>query len=127
MTPSDSSTRSVRPAIAYRITGAACVIHIGIAPQYGVVATYGTYGTDFSGDFYRVWTNAFGFGAARCVIGIIPGDFAQIGKGFANRRELDAWRTGFSFAITLDGAVLQSGFGPALPLTTRPDGSIVAG
>jgi hypothetical protein len=115
------------PAIAYRITGAACVIHIGIAPQYGVVATYGTYGTDFSGDFYRVWTNAFGFGAARCVIGIIPGDFAQIGKGFANRRELDAWRTGFSFAITLDGAVLQSGFGPALPLTTRPDGSIVAG
>ena len=27
------------PAIAYRITGAACVIHIGIAPQYGVVRT----------------------------------------------------------------------------------------
>jgi hypothetical protein len=46
------------PAIAYRITGAACVIHIGIAPQY---ANYGTLGTDFGGDFYQVWSNAFDF------------------------------------------------------------------
>jgi hypothetical protein len=113
------------PAIAYRITRQACVIHVGIAPQYGALATFNTYGTDFGGDFYRVWANAFAFGAARCVVGIIPGDFGQIGKGFANRAELDAWRAGFSFAIILDGGFLQSGFGPALRLTTRADGRIV--
>jgi len=115
------------PAIAYRITSLACVIHIGIAPQYGAVSTYGTFGTDFSGDFYRAWANAFAFGAAHCVVGIIPGDFGQIGRGWASRAELEAWRTGFSFAIVLDGAILQGGFGPALQLTTRPDGRIVAG
>jgi hypothetical protein len=114
------------PAIAYRVTGLACVIHIGIAPQYGTLTTYGTFGTDFSGDFYRAWGNAFAFGGNRCVIGIVPGDFGQIDKGWANRAELDVWRTGFSFAIILDGAVLQNGFGPALVLTTRPDGRIVA-
>ena len=114
------------PAIDYRITGAACVIHIGIAPQYGVVANFGTYGTDFSGDFYRVWSNAFAFAAARCVTGIIPGDLSQIARGWANRSELDVWRAGFSFAVVLDGAFLQSGFGPALRLVTQPDGRIVA-
>jgi hypothetical protein len=114
------------PAIAYRITANACVIHIGIAPQYGVVATFGNFGTDFSGDFYRAWGNAFSFGAAHCVSGIVPGDPAQIAKGFANRAELDAWRIGFSFAIILDGAYLQSGFGPAVQLVTGPDGRIVA-
>ena len=114
------------PAIAYRVTGLACVIHVGIAPQYGTLATYGTLGTDFSGDFYQVWGNAFAFGANRCVMGIVPGDFGQIDKGWANRSELDVWRTAFSFAIILDGAVLQDGFGPALVLTTRPDGRIVA-
>ncbi len=116
----------IDPAIAYRVTGPACVIHIGIAPQYGVLASFGTYGTDFGGDFYRVWGNAFAFAAARCVSGIVPGDFEQIGKGFANRAELDAWRAGFSFAIVLDGVFLQNGFGPTLHLTTRPDGRIVA-
>jgi hypothetical protein len=54
------------PAIAYRHTGRACVIHIGIAPQYGVLASFGTYGTDFGGDFYTAWRNAFDFGAAGC-------------------------------------------------------------
>ncbi len=116
------------PAIAYRQTGAACVIHVGIAPQYGVLRTFGTYGTDFSGDLYRVWANAFAFGAAACRIDtIVPGDFGQIGKGWPNRAELDAWRAAFSFAIVLDGSFLQYGFGPALQLTTRPDGSITAG
>ena len=114
------------PAIAYRITSLACVIHIGIAPQYGALTSYGTFGTDFSGDFYRAWANAFTFGAGHCTIGIIPGDFAQIGKGWANRRELEAWRVGFSFAIVLDGQPLQGGFGPALLLVTLPDGRIVA-
>ena len=116
----------VDPAIAYRVTGPACVIHIGIAPQYGVVATFGTFGTDFSGDFYRVWGNAFDFGAAHCVSGIVPGNFGQIPKGWATRVELDFWRAAFSFAIVLDGTFLQSGFGPALQLMTRPDGRITA-
>jgi hypothetical protein len=54
------------PAIAYRITGAACVIHIAIAPDY---PTIGVAGTDFGGDFYRAWRNAFDFGAATCKTG----------------------------------------------------------
>ena len=52
------------PAIAYRITGPACVIHVAIAPDY---PTVGVAGVDFGGDFYRVWRNAFDFGAANCV------------------------------------------------------------
>jgi hypothetical protein len=114
------------PAIAYRITGPACVIHIGIAPQYGVLTTFGTYGVDFTGDFYRAWTNAFNFGAVRCGIGLVPGDFGQICKGWQNRAALDVWRAGFPFAVTLDGVSLQNGFGPALQLRTRPDGRITA-
>ncbi len=50
------------PAIALRITGAACVMHIGIAPDYPVVGP-----GQFGGDFYRVWKNAFDFGAANCL------------------------------------------------------------
>jgi hypothetical protein len=116
------------PAIAYRQTGPACVIHIGIAPQYGVLPTFGTYGTDFSGDFYTVWKNAFDFAATSCALpDIVPGDPAQIDQGFADRAQLDYWRTGFDFAIILDGAYLQPGFGPPLTLVTKPDGSIVAG
>ena len=119
----------VDPAIAFRQTGPACVIHIGIAPQYGVLKTFGTYGTDFAGDFYQVWRNAFDFGAAQCksATTIIPGDLGQIAKGWANRAELDAWRVGFTFAIVLDGMFLQDGFGPALILNTQPDGTITAG
>jgi hypothetical protein len=112
------------PAIAFRVTGPACVIHIGMAPQYGVLPTFNAYGTDFGGDFYQAWANAFDFGAARCVAGIVPGDFGQIGKGWANRAELDAWLTGFSFAVVLDGVLVQRGFGPALRLKTGPDGRI---
>ena len=119
----------VDPAIAYRQTGAACVIHVAIAPQYGVLPTFGTYGTDFGGDFYRVWANAFDFAAATCKIAtaVVPGDLGQIGRGWASRAELDAWRAAFSFAVMLDGNVLQSGFGPALSLTTHSDGTITAG
>ena len=116
------------PAIDYRQTGAACVIHIGIAPQYGVLRTFGTFGTDFSGDFYRVWGNAFAFGAGGCAVTtIVPGDFSQIGRGWTNRAELNAWLVGFSNAVILDGAFLQQGFGPPLPLRTQPDGTITAG
>jgi hypothetical protein len=52
------------PAIAYRLTGRACVIQIGIAPDYAVGVSPG-YG-NFTGDFYVVWKNAFAFGAAGC-------------------------------------------------------------
>lgn len=52
------------PAIAFRVTGAACVIHIGIAPDYAVGVGTG-YG-NFSGDFYQVWSNAFDFAANSC-------------------------------------------------------------
>ena len=118
----------VDPAIAFRQTGPACVIHIGIAPQYGVLKTFGTYGTDFGGDFYTVWGDAFDFGAAQCksTTTVIPGDLGQIALGFTDRAELDAWRVGFTFAIILDGQFIQDGFGPALVLTTQPDGSIHA-
>jgi hypothetical protein len=54
------------PLVAYRITGSACVIHVAIAPDY---PTVGVAGTDFSGDFYRLWHNAFDFAANRCVTG----------------------------------------------------------
>ena len=54
------------PAIAYRVTGAACVIHIAIAPNYPII---GIAGIDFGGDFYRAWRNAFDFGGAGCRTG----------------------------------------------------------
>ena len=55
------------PAIAYRVTGAACVIHIAIAPDYPTVDA-----THFGGDFYRAWRNAFDFGASGCALGSGP-------------------------------------------------------
>lgn len=60
------------PAIAYRRTGTACVIHIAIAPNYPVL---GSAGTDYSGDFHRAWENAFDFGAGGCLppLGADPG------------------------------------------------------
>ena len=60
------------PAVAFRITGRACVIHLAIAPNYPVI---GVLDTDFGGDFYRLWRNAFEFAAAGCV------DTAQPGGG----------------------------------------------
>jgi hypothetical protein len=59
------------PAIAYRVTGAACVIHVAIAPDYPIG---GVAGTDFGGDFYRAWRNAFDFGAAGCRSNAPAGD-----------------------------------------------------
>ncbi|MFO1325499.1 MAG: hypothetical protein U1F15_15750 [Burkholderiales bacterium] len=52
------------PAIAMRVTGAACVIQLAIAPNYP--STTGT-DNEFSGDFHKAWKNAFDFGAAKCV------------------------------------------------------------
>lgn len=53
------------PAIAYRITGAACVVQIGIAPDYNIVGVLPGYG-NFTGDFYVIWKNAFDFAATSC-------------------------------------------------------------
>jgi len=54
------------PAVAYRISGAACVIHIAIAPDY---PTVGVLNTDFGGDYYRLWRNAFDFAGSHCITG----------------------------------------------------------
>lgn len=51
------------PAIAYRVTGDACVIHIGIIPHYDHI---GTVGVDFGGDFFQVWSNAMDYAASGC-------------------------------------------------------------
>jgi hypothetical protein len=59
------------PAIAFRVSGAACVIQIGIAPDYAVGVGTGYGG--FTGNFYRVWKNAFDFGATNC-FGAAPPD-----------------------------------------------------
>lgn len=59
------------PLIAFRVSGAACVIQIGIAPDYAVGAGAGYGG--FTGNFYPVWKNAFDFGATNC-FGAAPPD-----------------------------------------------------
>jgi hypothetical protein len=51
------------PAIAFRITGNACVVMFGIAPSY---PSLGTAGTDFGGDFHRAWKNVFDFAGNKC-------------------------------------------------------------
>ena len=52
------------PAIAYRITDAACVIQVAIAPNYPSTPDAAT---GYSGDFHRAWRNAFDFAAKGCV------------------------------------------------------------
>jgi len=52
------------PAIAYRITGAACVIQVAIAPNYPSTPDGAT---GYSGDFHRTWQNAFDFAAKGCI------------------------------------------------------------
>jgi hypothetical protein len=59
--PNAQGTRD--PALAFRVTGAACVIQFAIAPNYPAV---GVAGTDFSGDFHRAWANVIDFAAAGC-------------------------------------------------------------
>jgi IPTL-CTERM motif len=51
------------PAIAFRVTGMACVIHVAIAPNYPSI---GVAGVDFTGDFYLAWKNAADFAATGC-------------------------------------------------------------
>jgi hypothetical protein len=88
------------PAIAVRITGAACVIQVAIAPNYPVV---GVVGTDFSGDFYRAWKNAFDFGATRCVA--TAGDLGT--SDAARVPTLSGWGLALTILLVGAGAVLQ--------------------
>lgn len=84
------------PAIAYRVTGAACVIQLAIAPDY---PSTGISGTDWSGDFHRAWQNAFDFAAAKCVTSSASapeGDPAKVPT-------LSQW--GLALTILLVGAV----------------------
>ena len=50
------------PLISYRVTGPALVIDISIAPHYGYLMSVGN--GSFSGDFYKIWDNAFTFAAS---------------------------------------------------------------
>ncbi len=84
------------PAIAYRISGAACVIHIAIAPNYPAI---GIAGTDYSGDFHRAWKNGFDFAAAGCVGASID----AIGNEATAIPTLSAWS--LALTILLLGAV----------------------
>jgi hypothetical protein len=55
------------PAIALRIHGRVCTMHIGIAPDYSV---YGAFGSAYGGNFYQAWQNAFDFGANDCNVAV---------------------------------------------------------
>jgi hypothetical protein len=94
------------PAIAYRVTGTACVIQLGIAPHY---AALGALGVNYGGDFYRAWQNAFDFAAVGCARGVLARDppppvptlselalaalaLALAGLAFVERRRLAARR-----------------------------------
>ncbi len=83
------------PAIAYRITGAACLIHIAIAPNYPSI---GVAGTDYSGDFHRAWKNGFDFAAGGCVGSSID----ALGPEASAIPTLSAW--GLALTILLIGA-----------------------
>jgi hypothetical protein len=82
----------VDPAIAFRLTGISCVIQVAIAPNYNVL---GVAGTDFGGDFHRVWKNAFDFGAKRCT----PPYVVDAGGDPANVPTLSQW--GLALTILL--------------------------
>ena len=85
------------PAIAYRITGIACVVQIGIAPDYAVGVGTG-YGA-FTGSFYVVWKNAFDFAGNACgtsnVIpslsdaGLVLTALLVVAIGFSQRRRFE--------------------------------------
>ena len=82
------------PAMAFRLTGNACVIQFAIAPNYGVI---GVGGTDFTGDFHRAWKNAFDFAANKCS----PPYAVDPGGDAANVPTLSEW--GLALTILLLG------------------------
>lgn len=84
------------PVVSYRLTGRACVIGVGIIPHYAVI---GAAGTNFSGDYFRLWQNAFDFAGANCgVIPIVPtlGEYGA--AGLALLLTALAWRERRRFA-----------------------------
>lgn len=89
------------PAIAYRITGSACVIHVAIAPSYPTIRVAGM---EFSGDFHRVWRNAFDFGAAGC---IVSSGSAGVGLNPAAVPTLNAWGLALTILLIAGAAVVR--------------------
>ena len=59
----DNALGNPDPAIAYRITGNACVTHLGIIPHYDIIEEFGV---DFGGDYFQLWGNAMDFAASGC-------------------------------------------------------------
>jgi len=88
------------PAIAYRITGSACVIQVAIAPNYAIT---GVFGTDFTGDFYRAWANAFDYGANHCV----PALALDPGGPPANVPTLSQWGLLLTILLVAAAAALK--------------------
>ncbi|MGI8894684.1 MAG: hypothetical protein ACR2HE_03365 [Casimicrobiaceae bacterium] len=89
------------PAIAYRVTGSACVIHVAIAPSY---PTIGVAGTEFGGDFHRLWGNAFDFGAAGCIVSVgSPG----VGLNPAAIPTLNAWGLALTILLIAGATVVR--------------------
>lgn len=84
------------PAIAFRITGSACVIQFAIAPNYPVLNPGGS---DFGGDFHAAWKNVFDFGAKKCV----PALPLDPGGDPANVPTLSEWS--LALTILLLGAI----------------------
>ena len=91
------------PAIAFRITGNACIIQFAIAPNYAVLSPAGT---DYSGDFHLAWKNVFDFGAKKCApaLGLDPGGDP------ANVPTLSQW--GLALTILLLGALAARSLSP---------------
>jgi hypothetical protein len=59
----DNALGNTDPAIAYRITGNACVTQIGIIPHYDII---GDFDDDFGGDYFQLWGNAMDWVASGC-------------------------------------------------------------
>lgn len=84
------------PAIAFRVTGSACIIQFAIAPNYPVL---GVAGVDYSGDFHRAWKNVFDFGTNKCT----PQLALDPGGNPANVPTLSQW--GLALTILLVAAL----------------------
>ena len=89
------------PAIAYRVTGSACVIHLAIAPSYPAI---GVAGTDFGGEFYRVWRNAFEFGAGGCIVAAGSAGVAGTPNAVPT---LNAWGLALTILLIAGAAVVR--------------------
>lgn len=89
------------PAIAYRVTGSACVMHIAIAPNYPTISGAGM---EFGGDFHQVWRNAFDFGAAGC---IVPTGSAGVELNPTAIPTLNAWGLALTILLLAGAAFVR--------------------